>query len=160
MAYKILCLTALQCTEQQHGLEKYGVPDALSLLNIKDAHHLEHLAWVVYDGALLVGRQPELPRDHQWCTILAGTFKHIYRGCNDAAHCPPYTLASWDCKERTEVLHQEGKLGAAWSGHKRASRSRRRSRSSSRHCSRIPGLTRHAAKVPLWRVGSSVQSSQ
>ena len=72
------------------------------------------------------------------------TFKHIYRGCDDAAHCPPYTLASWDCQERTEVLHQEGRLGAAWSGHKRASRSRRRSRrrstSSSRHRSQMPGL--------------------
>ena len=28
----------------------------MSLLNINDARHLEHLAWVVYDGALLVGR--------------------------------------------------------------------------------------------------------
>ena len=32
------------------------MPDALSLLNINDACHLECLAWVVYDGALLVGR--------------------------------------------------------------------------------------------------------
>ena len=32
------------------------MPNALSLLNVNDAHHLECLAWAVYDGALLVGR--------------------------------------------------------------------------------------------------------
>ena len=110
--------------------------DTLSLLNINDAHHLECLMWAVYDRALLVGRQPELPRDCQWCTVLAGTYKHIYRGQDDVAHCLLYTLASWDCQERTKVLHWEGKLGTAWSGHKRESRSR----SSSRHYSRMPGL--------------------
>ena len=144
MAYKILCLMALQCTERQHGSEKHGMPDALSLLNINDTCHLKRLMWMVYDGALLVGRQPKLPGDRQWCTILASTYRHIYRGCDDAAHCPPYTLASWDCQERTEALCQEGKLGAGRSGHKRASRSRRRSRSSSRsssrHHSRMLGL--------------------
>ena len=56
MAYEILCLSMLWCTEQWHGSEKKGVPDALSLLNINDAHHLEHLTWAVYDRALLVGR--------------------------------------------------------------------------------------------------------
>ena len=64
--------------------------------------------------------------------MLAGTFKHIYRGRNDAAHCLPCTLASWDCQERAEVLHQEGRLGAARNSHKNISRARRRSRSSSR----------------------------
>ena len=116
------------------------MPDALSLLNINNAHHLKRLAWVVYDGALLVGRQPELPRDRQWCTILVGTYKHIYRGCDDTAHCPLYTLASWNCQERTKVLCWETKLGAAWSSHQRASRSRRRSRSSSRCHSRTLAL--------------------
>ena len=141
----------LRCTKQQHGSEKHGVPDALSLLNINDARHFEHLTWAVYDRALLVGRWPELPGDCQWCTVLVGTFKHIYRGSDDAAHCPPYTLASWDCQERTEVLHQEGKLGTVCSSHKGASRSRRRSRSSSRHQSRMPGLrdwSRHSYCSP------------
>ena len=58
------------------------------------------------------------------------------QGCHDAAHCPLYTLASWDCQKRTEVLRWEGKLGAAWNGYKRASRSR----SGSRHHSWTPGL--------------------
>ena len=72
--------------------------------------------------------------------MLAGLYRHIYWGCDDAAHCPLYTLASWDCQEKTEVLHHKGKLGSVWSGHKRASRSRRRSRSSSRCHSRTPAL--------------------
>ena len=53
MAYEILGLAVLRCTEQRGGLEKQGMPDALSLLNPNDAHHLECLAWAVYDGALL-----------------------------------------------------------------------------------------------------------
>ena len=88
--------------------------------------------WAVYNGALLVGGRPELPGNHQWCTVLAGLYKHIYRGRDDVAHCPSYTLASWDCQERTDVLHQEGKLGSARSGQQIASRSRWRFRSSSR----------------------------
>ena len=72
--------------------------------------------------------------------MLAGLYRHIYWDCDDVAHCPPYTLASWDCQERTKVLCQEGKLGSAQSGHRRASRSRRGSRSSSRHHSRMPAL--------------------
>ena len=116
VAYEILCLSMVRCTEQQHGFEKKGVPNALSLLNVNDTCHLEHLTWVVYDGALLVGKWPELPGTCQWCTVLAGLYKHIYRGCDDAAHCLPYTLALWDCQERTEVLCQEGRFSSAWSG--------------------------------------------
>ena len=86
VAYKILCLSMLRCTEWQHGLEKKGVPDALSLLNVNDTHHLECLVWMVYEGALLVGRQPELPRNCQWCTVLASLYKHIYRGHDDVGH--------------------------------------------------------------------------
>ena len=86
------------------------MPYALSLLNVNDACHLEHLMWVVYDRALLVGRQPELPGNHQWCTMLAGFYKHIYRGRDDTAHCPPQTLASWDYQERTGTLSR----GESW----------------------------------------------
>ena len=50
VAYEILCLSASQCTERWHGVEKIDVPDALALLNVNDAYHLECLAWAVYDG--------------------------------------------------------------------------------------------------------------
>ena len=105
VAYEILCLSVLRCTERQHGSEQKGVLDALSLLNVNDACHLEHLTWAVYDGALLLGERPELPGNHPWCMVLAGLYRHIYRGCEDVAHCLPYMLASWNCQERVEVLH-------------------------------------------------------
>ena len=54
------------------------------------------------------------------------------------AHCPPYTLASWDCQDRVGALRREGRLGSTWSGQQRASRPRRRSRSSSQCCSQTP----------------------
>ena len=103
VAYEILGLTTLHCTEHQGGVEKQGMPDAMLQINLNDTHHLECLAWAVYDGALLVGSQPELPRDCQWFTVLASIYKHIYRGRDDAPHCPPYTLASWDCLQRTDT---------------------------------------------------------
>ena len=86
------------------------MPDALALLNVNDAHHLEHLMWAVYDGALLVGPQPELPGDHPWCTVLAGLHKHIYRGHDDTAHCLLHTLGSWDCQEQIEALQVDSAL--------------------------------------------------
>ena len=112
VAYEILCLSVQQCTEQWHGVEKTGVSIALSLLNVNDVCHLERLMWVVYHGVLLVGRHPKLPGDCPWCTVLAGLYKHIYRGCNDAAHCPPHMLSSWDCQERIEALQRGGRLSS------------------------------------------------
>ena len=61
------------------------MPDAVPQINLNDTHHLEHLTWAMYDRALLVGSRSELPGDHQWCTVLAGIFKHIYKGHDDAA---------------------------------------------------------------------------
>ena len=112
--------------------------DALSLLNVNNAHHLECLMWAVYDGALLVGEQPELPGNHPWCMVLASLYRHIYRGHEDVAHCPLYTLASWDCQERVEALCREGRLGSVRRTQWRASRPRRRSRSSSQCLSQTP----------------------
>ena len=70
--------------------------------------------------------------------VLAGLYKRIYRGQEDVAHCPPHMLASWDCQERVEALQREGRLGSAWGGQQRASRPRRRSRSSSQCHSQTP----------------------
>ena len=113
------------------------MPDAMLQISLNNTHHPKHLAWAKYYGALLVGSQPELPGDCQWCTMLAGIIKHIYGGCDDVAHCPPYMLALWDCQQRTKVLCKEQRQGAAWCGPKNTSRARRRSRSSFRHHSRM-----------------------
>ena len=89
------------------------MPDALALLNVEDVFHLEHLMWAVYDGILLVGPQPELSGDRPWCTVLARLQQHIYRGRDDAAHCPPQMLGSWDCQEQIEALHHVSCLSSA-----------------------------------------------
>ena len=99
LAYEILCISANHCTDRQNGVKKTGVPDALALLNVADIYHLEHLAWVVYDGVLLVGPWPKLLGNRPWCTVLAGLQRHIYRVRNDAAHCRPQMLSSWDHEE-------------------------------------------------------------
>ena len=99
LAYEILCISANCCTNRQNGIKKSGMPDTLALLNVNDIHHLEYLAWAVYDGALLVGPQPKLLGDCSWCTVLAGLHQHIYRGRDDAAHCPSQMLGSRDCQE-------------------------------------------------------------
>ena len=72
LAYEILCISANRCTYQHNRIEKMGVPNALALLNIEDARHLEHLTWAVYDGAILVGPWPKLLGTHAWCAMLAG----------------------------------------------------------------------------------------
>ena len=112
LTYEILCISTNRCADQQNGVEKTSMPDALALLSVNEVHHLEHLAWVVYDGTLLVGPWPKLLGDRSWCTVLAGLHKHIYRGCDDTAHCPPQMLGSWDCQEGIEALHRVGGLSS------------------------------------------------
>ena len=124
VVYEILGLAALCCTEHRGWVEKSGMLDALPLVSLKDTHHLECLAWAVYDGALHVGSCPEPPGECQWCTVLAGIFKHIYKGCNEMAHCPPYTLVSWDCQQRMEVACKERRQNAPCYGHNDGRRAR------------------------------------
>ena len=64
VTYEILCFSSNWCTERQHGFKKTSMPNAMALLNVDDAHHLECLAWAVYNGVLLVGPWPKLPGDH------------------------------------------------------------------------------------------------
>ena len=115
------------------------MPDAMPLVNLNDTQHLESLAWAVYDRALHVGNHPELLGEHQWCTLLAGIFQHIYKGHNETAHCPPYTLVSWDRQQRTDVVSEEHRQNTTYGRHDGGRRAREQgSRSGSRHCSRTP----------------------
>ena len=157
VAYEILCLSANRCTDRWHGLEKTGMPDALVLLNLNDARHLERLVWAVYDGALLVGPWPELPGDRPWCTVLAGLHKHIYRGHDDVAPCLPHTLGSWDCQEWIEALQRGGRLSSTQSRWRQASRSRRRSQSSPQHRPGGIGMGTHVAHPPTCLRGLTME---
>ena len=139
VVYEILSLTALCCMEHQGWVEKSGMPDTLLLVNLKNTCHLEHLTWAVYDRALHVGSDPELLGECQWCTVLAGIFKHIYMGRDEMAHCLPYTFASWDCQQRTEVVCEECRQNAMHCRHDDERRARAwRLRSGSRHHSKMP----------------------
>ena len=89
VAYEIISFTVLCCTEHQGWVEKSHMPDTMLLVNLNDTRHLECLAWTVYNGALHVGNCPELLGEHQWCTMFAGIFQHIYKGHDETAHCPP-----------------------------------------------------------------------
>ena len=143
LAYEILCISANCCTNQRKRIEKTGMPDALALLNVGDVHHLKCLAWVVYDGVLLVDPWPKLSGDHPWCTVLAGLQQHIYRGHKDVAHCPPQTLSSWDHQEWVEALRHVGSLSSMQSRWRLASQSQRRSQSGPHHCSQMLAQDRH-----------------
>ena len=138
LAYDILCISANHCTDRRNGIEKTRVPDALALLNVNDVCHLKCLMWAVYDSILMVGLWPELLGDRSWCTVLAGLHQHIYRGCNDVAHCPPQTLGSWDCQECIEALHHVGGLSSVQSGWRQVSWPWRRSQSGSQCHSQMP----------------------
>ena len=126
--------------------------DAMPLVNLNDTRHLECLAWAVYNGALCVGNCPELLGEHQWCTVLAGIFQHIYKGRNKTAHCLPYTLVSWDCQQRTEVVCEECRQNTVCGGHDGGCRARGQgSRSGSRCHSKTPsrkGWTRYTHGSP------------
>ena len=152
VAYKILSSMALHCMECQGWVEKSCMPDAMLLVNLNDTCHLEHLTWAVYDGALHVGNCPELLGECQWCTMLAGIFQHIYKDCNETAHCPPYTLVSWDCQQRTEVVCEECRQNAVHGGHDDGCKARGQgSRSGSRRHSKTPsqkGWTRYTCDSP------------
>ena len=139
VAYEIISFTALCCTEHRGWVEKSHMPDAMPLVNLNDTQHLECLAWAVYGRALHVGNRPELLGECQWCTVLAGIFQHIYKGQDETAHCPPYTLASWDCQHRTDMVCEEHRQNTACGGHNGGPRARGQgSRSGSRHHSKTP----------------------
>ena len=124
----------------------------MPLVNLNDTQHPECLTWAVYDGALHVGNHPELPGECQWCTMLAGIFQHIYKGRDETAHCPPYTLASWDCQQRTDVVCEERRQNIVCGRQDGGCRARGQGLGSgSRHHSKTPsqeGWTRFTCSSP------------
>ena len=41
LAYEILCISTNCCTNRRNGIEKTGILDTLTLLNVEDMHHLK-----------------------------------------------------------------------------------------------------------------------
>ena len=152
VAYEIISFAALCCMECQGWVEKSGMLDIMLLVNLNDTWHLKCLAWAVYDRALHVGNCPQLPGEHQWCTVLSGIFKHIYKGCDETAHCPLYTLVSWNCQQRTDVVCEEHRQNTTCGRHNGGCRARGQGlRSGSRYHSKTPsrkGWTRFTHGSP------------
>ena len=112
---------------------------------IKVTHNLKVISLHVF-------HYTELPGECQWSTMLADIFQHIYKSHDETAHCPPYTLVSWDCQQRTDVVCEECRQNTAHGRHDGGCRARGQGlRSGSRHRSKTPsqkGWTRFTHGSP------------
>ena len=111
VAYKILALVSLHCTEQ-HGSDKKHcntLSGAYPLVDLSDVDGLEHLAWAVYDCLFIPGNSPRLTSHHDWLHIITGmTLCLIYHGKTAGEHCPPCTVVSFNAKHATRLMQQQG----------------------------------------------------
>ena len=83
VAYEILALVSLHCTEQ-HGSDKKccnTLSNTYPLVDLSNMDGLECLAWAMYDGIFIPGDPPRLTGHHDWSHIIAGMTLHlIYHG--------------------------------------------------------------------------------
>ena len=68
VAYEVLALTLLHCTEQCGSDKKCcnTLSDAYPLVDFNDVDDLEHLAWAVYDGVFIPGNPLRLIAHNVW----------------------------------------------------------------------------------------------
>ena len=79
VAYEILTLASLHCTEQCSCTKKCcnTLSDTYPLVDLIDVDDLECLAWAVYDGVFIPGDPPILTRHHDWLCIITGMTLHL-----------------------------------------------------------------------------------
>ena len=72
VAYEILSLASLHCTEQCGKPKEYHKMhgEAYLRVDLNDVHGLECLAWAVYDRVFLPGNPPVLTGHHDWQWII------------------------------------------------------------------------------------------
>ena len=102
IAYEILSLASLHCTEQCSKPKKCHkmCSEAYLRVDLNDVDGLKHLAWVVYNGVFLPGNPPALTGHHDWQLIIVGTtLRLIYQGATVGAHCPPCTITSHNAEQ-------------------------------------------------------------
>ena len=111
VAYEILTVASLCCMEQ-HGSPKKPcntLGDAYPRVVLSDVNGLECLAWAVYNGVFVTGDPPVLTGHHDWSRIIAGTTLHcIFHGKAPSEHCEPCTVASFNAKQATRLVQQQG----------------------------------------------------
>ena len=101
LAYKILSLTSVCCTERHNGkpIDPHMTMGVTStMMDVDDKAWLERLTWAMYNGVLLLGDVPPLSRQHSLDRILSSTYRLIYRGKQDSEHCPTSTISSANAK--------------------------------------------------------------
>ena len=112
VAYKILALVSLCCTEQHSCTKKCC--NSLSnmyplVVDLTDVDDLEQLAWAVYDGVFVLGDPPILTGHHDWSCIITGMTLHlIFHNKTRGKHCPPCTVASFNAKQATRLTKEQG----------------------------------------------------
>ena len=97
---------------EQHGSPKKPcntLGDAYHRVVLSNVNSLECLAWAMYDGVFVPGDPPVLTGHHDWSHIIAGTILHlIFCRKTPSEHCEPCTVASFNAKQATRLMQQQG----------------------------------------------------
>ena len=111
IAYEILALALLHCTEQCSCIKKHcnNLNDTYPLVDLTDVDDLECLACAVYSNVFIPGDPPMLTSHHDWSCIITGMTLHlIFHGKTVEEHCPPCTVASFNAKWAMRLTQQQG----------------------------------------------------
>ena len=83
--------------------------DAYPRVDSGDAGGLECLAWAMYNGVFMPGNKLALSGHYDWDCVVVGTLIClIFWGQTDKEHCGPATVASFNAKQATELVQQQG----------------------------------------------------
>ena len=111
ISYEILTV-ALLCCMEWHGSPKKpcnALGDAYPRVVLSNMNDLEHMAWAIYDSVFVPGNPPVLTGHHDWLHIITGTTLHlIFCRKTPSEHCEPCTVASFNAKQATRLMQQQG----------------------------------------------------
>ena len=111
--YEILTVASLYCTEQHSSPKKScnTLGDAYPRVVLSNVNGLECLAWAMCDGVFVPGDPPTLTGHHDWSHIVTGTtLQLIFYGKTPSEHCERCTVASFNAKQATRLMQQQGLL--------------------------------------------------
>ena len=111
IAYEILTVALIHCTDRCSSPKKpcNTLGDAYPRVVLSNVNDLECLAWAMYDSAFVPGDPPALTGHHDCPCIIAGTtLCLIFCGKTPSEHCEPCTVASFNDKQATWLVQQQG----------------------------------------------------
>ena len=113
VAYEILTIALLCCTEQHSSPKEpcNTLGDAYLRVVLSDMNGLGHLAWAMYDGVFVPGNPPALTGHHDWSHIVRGQHSDLFSMEKPPSkHCESCTVASFNAKQATRLMQQQGLL--------------------------------------------------